>query len=175
MAPGAEQGSIIRCHPHSLLGMYLLPPHLFDIEFKLRVEVAMLRVMLLLLLKNMARLLLRLVTGASPRSWRTLIECRSLPAQGRYKSGSLRNTFLYCSIQSFCIAYEVMIASYNESSEPLYRSENEQGLKFYRPAAPPGKKKSSVDPSASVCYQTHKMLPKAQVLFTSNVRQRTVN
>ncbi|RCV29899.1 hypothetical protein SETIT_6G050400v2 [Setaria italica] len=49
----------------SLWVVYLLAPHLFDVKFKLKVEVGMLRVTLLLLLRNMARLLLRLATVMS--------------------------------------------------------------------------------------------------------------
>ncbi|CAL5010367.1 unnamed protein product [Urochloa decumbens] len=53
----------------SLWVLYLLAPHMFDIKFKLKVEVGMLRVMAFLLLKNMAQLLLRLVAGISSVVW----------------------------------------------------------------------------------------------------------
>jgi hypothetical protein len=49
----------------SLLLLYVLAPRLFDVRFKLKVQVGMLRVTLLLLLKSMARLLLRLAAVTS--------------------------------------------------------------------------------------------------------------
>ncbi|KAF8670082.1 hypothetical protein HU200_004288 [Digitaria exilis] len=45
----------------SLWVLYLMAPNLFDIRFKLKVEIGMLRLMLLLLLKNMTQFFLRLV------------------------------------------------------------------------------------------------------------------
>ena len=44
-----------------MLLLYVLAPHQFDIKLKLKVEIGMLRAMLLLLLNNTARLLLRLL------------------------------------------------------------------------------------------------------------------
>ncbi|CAL5008236.1 unnamed protein product [Urochloa decumbens] len=61
----SEVTRILLSEQTSMWVVYLLAPHMFDIKFKLKVEVGMLRMMLLLLLKNMARLLLRLVTGIS--------------------------------------------------------------------------------------------------------------
>ncbi|CAO2164282.1 unnamed protein product [Urochloa humidicola] len=67
----------------SLWVLYLLAPHLFDIKFKLKVEVGMLRVMVFLLLKNMAQLLLRLVTGISSVVRSATSADASLPRPGQ--------------------------------------------------------------------------------------------
>ncbi|CAO2187116.1 unnamed protein product [Urochloa humidicola] len=67
----------------SLWVLYMLAPHLFDIKFKLKVEVGMLRVMVFLLLKNIARLLLHLITGiGSVVGWATSTDA-SLPRHGQ--------------------------------------------------------------------------------------------
>ncbi|CAO2200598.1 unnamed protein product [Urochloa humidicola] len=67
----------------SLWVLYLLAPHLFDIKFKLKVEVGMLRVMVFLLLKNIARLLLHLIAGIGSVVGRSTSTDASLPRPGQ--------------------------------------------------------------------------------------------